>query len=1354
MMNLMCRPMRLGCALVASLSAISLALTPGLINAAIVAGSTPATFAVSSTGAANYAIPIWTPPGVGQAQLQLALVYNSRTPNGLTGMGWSLAGLSAISRCHKTWAQDGAPGGVLLALTDRFCLDGLQLKHVSGTYGQAGSVYATEIESFSKIEASGVAGSGPASFKVTTKNGLIYEYGVTPDARITLGGGATVHTWALSKIRDRVGVNGNRITITYTHDVANNAYRVASITYPTTASAQGPFYEVLFAYVARPTNDIPSSYIAGHLSREPNRLTTVTIRDYGSPTHTKRYELLYGQGTATNRSRLISVQECSPLNCLPATTIGYQNGSTGWSTTLKLTGQTTINSAVAGPIPVDLNADGLTDILYPKTVTSSTSRWWAILATANGFGTPKDTGVTTTNTDLEIVDAFSGSGQQQLLMKVGANWNHVYYNSAGTFTSVSTGVPAGTEYASVDWDGDGLSDLVSVVGNEFRVRRNTTVPPGPVAFAPTTETVFTYTGGWNIAAGTSYWLKRSDYNFDGRGDVYFLTYIDTGFGNMLQGEVLLSNGFGVQASNTAHLFSPGWTTLAGDWNSDGCTDIIGSKLYISNCAGGFTELAGGAGTASSIMAGDWDGDTRTDLLYVNTSNNTWYVIRSTGDGAAAAVSTGTAAPLGTAWFVFDQDGDGSIDLGYRDVGSNPTIKYRLHNGATLPADLATSFTDGFGINQSPTYKTIARSNYTKLAGAVFPAQDIQAPLYVVEQFTASDGIGGTFQNQFWYYGARFHVQGRGFEGFSSRRTIDTRNNLHVYDQFERSYPHTGMHVGRDLFQTDGVTPISLWDAAPAAQNLGAAGIEQRKFAFIASTTHDQYEFGGPLSGSLIQQGATQYTYGDGFGNLTSIVNSTTDKDPNSPFLNLAWQSTASTTFQNDVGANCLGLPLTNSITSSVPGQTTQTRQYGYTNNIGLCRLEQEVIEPNIPSLKVTTTLGFEPSCSNVQSVQVVGSDQYGTPMPPRTSELFYGNRCQLVETIENALDQPTTQAYRYDFGIPTSGSDANGITTYFQHDDFGRLIREDRPDGTATTWSYTRCVTPPCWGASDLRLLVTATWLDTADAPVNTRQLFYDGFGRLRSDETNRVLGVWTKNVVLYDSLGRLDTQYQPFSSTSNGHFKWTYDGIGRVLTAKLFQPSGTVDRTTTYEYSGRTMSITDPLGRTTKHVSDVSKRLRRVIDPLPNSGITAYDYDAFGNLKTITDPIDAISTGIYNLRGFKTQWADIDRGTWNFTPNSLNELVAWTDAKGQSFSAEYDALGRLRKRFEPEGMSEWVWGSLATENNIGSLKSKSGYGYLEQYFYDGAGRLANRRITTDQQYNYDYAYNSIGALDTITYPV
>ena len=437
--------------------------------------------------------------------------------------------------------------------------------------------------------------------------------------------------------------------------------------------------------------------------------------------------------------------------------------------------------------------------------------------------------------------------------------------------------------------------------------------------------------------------------------------------------------------------------------------------------------------------------------------------------------------------------------------------------------------------------------------------------------------------------------------------------------------------------------------------------------------------------------------------------------------------------------------------SLVPGQTTQTRNYDYTVDATKCRLTQQIIEPSSTTLKVTTNLGFD-SCGNVNSVQVIGSTPAGAAMPARTTSFGYGTRCQLPESVTNALSQSTAFQYRYDFGVPSRVTDPNQLATNFTYDDFGRRSTESRPDSTSTTWTYTGCSAPPCWGVSDLRFRVDERPRDTSGAQILQRSRFYDGYDRLRYDEYHRVLGKWTNEVFYYDSLGRLERQYRPYESATNGYTTWTYDPLSRPTQIKLYRPGDILDRTTTIAYAGRKTTTTDPLGRAHIRIEDVLGRLRRVTDPSPG-GTTYYDYDAFGNLNRIQDPINAVSSGTYNLRGFRTQWADADRGTWSFKGNSLNELVEWTDAKSQTFSATYDPLGRITSRTEPGAGGTFTWGNSPAAKNIGQLESMSGGGYAEILTYDSVGRLSQRKITTDQDYFYNYIYNTIGALDTLTYP-
>lgn len=114
-------------------------------------GRTAGNFAVSPTGSAQYSVPIWAPPGPRGMQPNISLFYDSRSPIGPLGIGWSLAGLGQITRCNLTVAQDTTAAPVALVTGDGYCINGNRLRLTSGagTYGTAGSVYQTEIADFS-----------------------------------------------------------------------------------------------------------------------------------------------------------------------------------------------------------------------------------------------------------------------------------------------------------------------------------------------------------------------------------------------------------------------------------------------------------------------------------------------------------------------------------------------------------------------------------------------------------------------------------------------------------------------------------------------------------------------------------------------------------------------------------------------------------------------------------------------------------------------------------------------------------------------------------------------------------------------------------------------------------------------------------------------------------------------------------------------------------------------------------------------------------------------------------------------------------------------------------------------------
>src|SRR5689334_10274482 len=93
--------------LVTTVVVLGLHLFPVNALAGEAAGATPGDIDVSQNGDAGYRIEIEVPPGIHGVEPKLALVYSSAGGNGHLGMGWSLSGLSAITRAGPTEYYDG-----------------------------------------------------------------------------------------------------------------------------------------------------------------------------------------------------------------------------------------------------------------------------------------------------------------------------------------------------------------------------------------------------------------------------------------------------------------------------------------------------------------------------------------------------------------------------------------------------------------------------------------------------------------------------------------------------------------------------------------------------------------------------------------------------------------------------------------------------------------------------------------------------------------------------------------------------------------------------------------------------------------------------------------------------------------------------------------------------------------------------------------------------------------------------------------------------------------------------------------------------------------------------------------------
>jgi Salmonella virulence plasmid 65kDa B protein/FG-GAP-like repeat len=199
-------------------------------------GTTAGSFGVTDSGAATYNVPIIVAPGVAGMQPQLSLQYNSQGGNGHVGVGWSVAGLSAITRCPRTEATDALRAGVNYDRLDNdaYCLDGQRLLRVAtaqtDTNGFVYDEYRTEVESYSRIRAYfntlaanalgsvewndtvGLFGQTPARFEVVTKSGQIMHFGfrhwIINDGALQTRNESRINSirvWPLDLIEDRTG---------------------------------------------------------------------------------------------------------------------------------------------------------------------------------------------------------------------------------------------------------------------------------------------------------------------------------------------------------------------------------------------------------------------------------------------------------------------------------------------------------------------------------------------------------------------------------------------------------------------------------------------------------------------------------------------------------------------------------------------------------------------------------------------------------------------------------------------------------------------------------------------------------------------------------------------------------------------------------------------------------------------------------------------------------------------------------------------------------------------------------------------------------------------------------------------
>jgi RHS repeat-associated protein len=498
----------------------------------------------------------------------------------------------------------------------------------------------------------------------------------------------------------------------------------------------------------------------------------------------------------------------------------------------------------------------------------------------------------------------------------------------------------------------------------------------------------------------------------------------------------------------------------------------------------------------------------------------------------------------------------------------------------------------------------------------------------------------------------------------------------------------------------------------------------------------------------------------------------------------------------------LAVLLTAVLGSSIAlAQTSITRVSSFSYNAqGL--LVQEVIEPDSAQVCLTTTHDYD-GYGNKRSVSTAAcagasGATLASASTPRAASTSYTADGRFPVLTTNALGHSEAKQYDSRFGLPTSLTGPNGLTTTWAYDGFGRKSRETRSDGTWSGWSYLYCtdagancpasilaqgagssaVSPPVaqipvWVITEQSCSAASSSTCTPIAP--DKRQYHDSLNRVIRVQTQGFDGgvsaaaggaaaTPTPTLVQdteYNSLGQIRRKSNTYDQASPSTAIWvtySYDSLGRLTKEEApdaaASSSGGIANTF-IAYNGLSSTITNSKGQGKTTTKDALGRTSSVTDTQGN--IVSYQYDALGQLIQ-TDAAGNITRIQYNIRGQKIRMDDPAMGVWEYAYNAFGELVSQTDSLGQSSSIEYDKLGRMTKRNEPDLTSVWFYDNCA--KGVGKLCQAStltGTGatdYNRVHSYDSQGRPSATSTKLDTTVTTSVSYEAAtGRVLSKTYP-
>lgn len=344
----------------------------------------------------------------------------------------------------------------------------------------------------------------------------------------------------------------------------------------------------------------------------------------------------------------------------------------------------------------------------------------------------------------------------------------------------------------------------------------------------------------------------------------------------------------------------------------------------------------------------------------------------------------------------------------------------------------------------------------------------------------------------------------------------------------------------------------------------------------------------------------------------------------------------------------------------------------------------------------------------------------------QTTIYKYNSRGRRVEALQEETGISEEWIYN-PAGQLVGHKDGNGNWTEYQYDIVGRLIREQNPDSSAKTFTYT--LSGKAATVTDEQGNVSSYSYDRLDRVIEVsypeelvEQFSYDKKGNLITKVDRR------GNRISY-GYDALDRRVSVTDQAGNSSYI-RYDNRGLVIAE--------IDRNrakTSYDYDSlkRLIMKKDALGGVTEYSYDAMDNLTSLKDPLGNQ--TAYEYDNLNRVISETDALGNKTSYSYNILGKKERMTDSAGNSTIYSFDALGRVTSKRDRTGIIETVSYDGVGNVIAQTDGED-NRTVY---SYDNRSHLTKVVSPEGIVKSYSYDSGGNKISFAVGEGPEYSYRY---------------